>query len=106
MFYWDCERPLFEEDGGRKNRNILQDNRGTSMLLVSQYVQDGVLSNGNKDWNDGGGAKLRQAFYEQGQGTYPTTSEHPGDVPFTMLFRCRTKGRECSVLTMCMCGSR
>jgi hypothetical protein len=85
MFYWDSERAFFEENGGRKDRNILQRRDGTvSMVLVSEFVHANKLTQAyDNNWSDSSGAKLRHAYYERGQGTYPTTSGNPGTNPYT-----------------------
>ena len=81
MFYWDDEREFFEENGGRKNRNILHKSDGSvSMVLVSAFVHSNELNQSSDVWLNSNGAKLRQAYYDRGQGTYPTTSGNAGSV--------------------------
>lgn len=75
MFYWDAERFFFEEDGGRKDRKVLQDDvRAPSMLLIAGYV----VNNNPLQWQNTTKELQFRAYHERGQGTYPTTAENRG----------------------------
>jgi hypothetical protein len=86
MFYWDSERAFFEENGGRKDRSILKKrDDSVSMVLVGEFVHANKLTQVcDNNWSDSSGAKLRQAYYERGQGTYPTTSGNPGTITYCL----------------------
>lgn len=67
MFYWDSEVALFEDDGSRHPRNILQTSNQKAQFLTTGKIE----KNGN-------GVALtrsdieRRSYYARGNGTYNT----------------------------------
>jgi hypothetical protein len=76
MFYWDSELHFFEENGGRKNRIILQKSgsQTASMRLIGVFVHEGNFAADVVNHE----AMQRKAWYEQGQGTYAPTADSLG----------------------------
>jgi hypothetical protein len=72
MFYWDDERNLFEDNGGRKDRSLLQDDSGNiSIQKITKFVCDNELKTSHSV--DDSATRKRKSFHLQGQGVYPNT---------------------------------
>jgi hypothetical protein len=72
MFYWDSEVLLFEENGGRKDRNILmQDVAVGNEMSFTKFAE--WTKNKEKPLSDS--TLDRKNYYNRGNGNYPNTQQ-------------------------------
>ena len=79
MFYMDDEKALFEENGGRKPRSMLQDNvtGAASMSKIAEWIKNDRLEEKVYNFPMSEGMKNRKAFYDRENGNYTSGPNGP-----------------------------